>query len=441
MGDNGKKYIRAKILVDFLDTWQFDDEANGFTIDEYLANPSNPRFTDVQTTYGIRNKTQIERWLEGFKTALKKSRGKALEAHLKELDKIHPAFKAARLSKSLAAITRAELFEKHGIKSIKDPEWNNQLKEILGAEISFSKEQAELLTKAPNPLQQPNNDEEIFIVEELENRLAIEAVEYKRKIDNLWETHKFDPTYFDSFISGPLLNEFSKSIYERIRPLNNQEIIRYLNLSLQQFKTHTPPKRHKAFLLNYHNTYWFPNVMEYKENEYDAKYATHVWKHYNNHFQTFKDTIQKIYDDFRAGLVGTPDIPPLPIKTKPSALSFKYINLSTGLENITYLMSSLKRSALIHKDTSLANFRSVFSEREVEKKIIWTGNISELAHFIKTLHNTAKKVHDTKQKQWEITINCFEMADGTELTSDKLRHQKNDCIARASIIEKAVNIL
>lgn len=61
MGDKGKAYIRAKIIVDFLDTWQFDDEANGFTFKEYIANPSNPRFTDVQTTYGIRNTTQIER--------------------------------------------------------------------------------------------------------------------------------------------------------------------------------------------------------------------------------------------------------------------------------------------------------------------------------------------------------------------------------------------
>ena len=29
--------------------------------------------------------------------------------------------------------------------------------------------------------------------------------------------------------------------------------------------------------------------MEYKENEYDLKYATHVWKHYTSHFQTFKE--------------------------------------------------------------------------------------------------------------------------------------------------------
>lgn len=439
MGDKGKAYIRAKIIVDFLETWQFDDEANGFTFEEYIANPSNPRFTDVQTTYGIRNTTQIERWTEGFKTALKKSRGMALEKQLKELDKLHPALKAARLSKSLAAITRAELFEKHGIQSIKDPEWNNQLKEILGAEITFSKEQADLLTKAPDPIQQQKNDEEIFIVEELENRLAIEAVEYKRKIDNLWETHKFDPHYFGNFISGPLLNEFSKSIYERIRPLNNQEINRYLSLSLQQFKTHTPPKRHKAFLLNYHNTYWYPNVMEYKGEDYADKYATHVWKHYTNHFQTFKEILEKIYDDFRAGLIGTPELPPPPIKTKPSALSFKYKNNISGSVNLTDLMNSLKRSALIHQETLLGNFRSVFTDKEIEQKIIWTGNISELAHFIKTLHNTAKKVEDTKQKQWEITINCFEMADGTELTKDKLRTQKAP--ARASIIEKAVNIL
>ena len=606
MGDKGKAYIRAKIIIDFLDTWQFDDEANGFTIDEYLANPSNPRFTDVQTTYGIRNTAQIKRWTEGFKTALKKPRGMALDKHLKELDKLHPALKAARLSKSLAAITRAELFEKHGIQSIKDPEWNNQLKEILGAEITFSKEQAELLTKAPDPIQLQNNDEEIFIVEELENRLAIEAVDYKRKIDDLWETHKFDPHYFGNFISGPLLNEFSKSIYERIRPLNNQEINRYLSLSLQQFKTHTPPKRHKAFLLNYHNTYWYPNVMDYKENEYDAKYATHVWKHYTNNFHLFKEAFQKICDDFKAGLVGTnenvkptitddnfkifikaleynyplydapisayhqwkynlsylkkevlsnlihldqsarkpyinrlkfelneelphaqttqedliklydkyetseeqllrnrsyenplhialyeeppkfkdtfeegfnPDteniqftfynfhygqiiteaisflneqafeygfgskdeLPPPPIKTKPTALSFKYKNNISGSVNLTDLMNSLKRSDLIHQDTLLGNFRSVFTDKEIEQKINWTGNISELAHFIKTLHNTAKKVEDTKQKQWEITINCFEMADGTELTKDKLRTQKAP--ARAAIIEKAVNIL
>ncbi|MBX3105886.1 MAG: hypothetical protein KF877_04600 [Bacteroidetes bacterium] len=612
MGEKGKEYIKFKFLIDFLDTWQFDDEENDFTFDEYLANPQNPRFIDVKTTYGIQNTTQIKRYMAEFIASLKKARNMKLDKYLVELDKLHPNEKAARLSKSLAALTRAELFAKYGFDKIKEPEWNEQLKEILGSEITFAKEQAELLTKAPKPIQHPElNDDDVLIVEELENRLAIEAVEYKRKIDNLWETHKFDPSYFDTFISGPLLTEFTKALFERIRPLNNQEINKYLSLSLQQFKTHTPPKRHKAFLLNYHNTYWFPNVVEYKENEYDAKYATHVWKHYANHFSQFKEATEKVYNDFKAGLVGNsatgsasqikddnfnifiksfeynyplehaplsyfyqwrdnlsyfkkevlsnlihldqsarkpylnrlkfelndtlqhchtsqedlenlyskyetseeqllrnrsytnplhialndeppkfkdtfeegfnPDteniqhtfynfhygkalkaaiefldeqaveyginqqVQPVPInKATPTTgivQSFIYKNFNTEQERITDLLNSLKKQKLVDNDTALTNFRSVFNGKQIERKIIWTGNISELAHFIKTLHNTEKKVHDTKQKQWEITINCFEMADGTELTKDKLRGQKNKNVAKAAIIEKAVKIL
>ena len=102
-------------------------------------------------------------------------------------------------------------------------------------------------------------------------------------------------------------------------------------------------------------------------------------------------------------------------------------------------MEALKRSAVIDKDTTLPNFRKVFSAKEIEQKIIWTGNISELVHFIKTLHNTAKKVEDTKQKQWDITINCFDMANGTVLTNQKLKQQQTP--ASAAIIEKAFKIL
>lgn len=445
--DKGKEYLRFKLLVDFLDTWQFDDEINQYSLKMYLSNPNSPTFADVSCTYGIQNTTQLSRYMGEFIATLKKVRNIKLDSFLKELDKLHPALKAAKLSENLASINRAELFEKYGIQSIKDPEWNSQLKEILGAEISFSKEQADLLTKAPNSYQQTNNDE-IFIVEELENRLAIEAVEYKRKIDELWETHKFDPNYFDSFISGPLLHEFKTSLYDHIRPLNNQEINRYLTSSLHQFKTHTPPKRHKAFLLNYHDTYWFPNVVEYKTNEYDAKYTTHVWKHYAAHFDQFRVETEKIYDEFKLGLVGIPDTPKVIIssdilKVKPPKkvyhLSFKYVNLLQGAENLTDLLKSLKKNKLVADDTALTIFRAAFSEKEMDEKIVWTGNISELAYFIKTLHNTAKKVEDTKQKQWEITISCFQLVDDSELTKDKLRAQKKP--AKASIIEKAVDIL
>ena len=445
MREVAKNYIKAKVLIDFLDTWQFDDEANGFSIDDYLSDPKNTNYIDVKTTYGICNTSQINRYINNFISALKKSRIKALNKHLKELDQLHPALKAARLSKSLAAISRTELFAKYGFEKVKDPEWNAQLKEILGHEISFSKDQAEILTKAPTPTQQQiDNSDDILIVEELENRIAIEAVEYRRKCDDLWEQYKFDPSYFDTFISVTLINEFIKSLYDRIRPLNNQEINRYLSLSLQQFKTHTPAKRHKAFLLNYFHTYWFPNAMEYKNEEYMDKYATHVWKHYANHFSLFKEATEKIYDEFRAGLIGTPQSPIIhqTLKSKisnNSLQSFTYNNFIVGQTNLTDLMNSLKRNNFIAEDTSLKHFRKAFSGRDINKKILWTGSISALSYFIKQLHNVSGKIKNTKQKQWDITIKCFQMSDGSTLDKTKLRTQKAP--SNSDVIEKTIRLL
>lgn len=362
--ENGKSYLNLKILVDFYDTWQFDDEANNFTLDEYLANPNNPKFVDVQSTYGIYNTTQIKRYVASFVATLKKARSLALVNHLKKLDQLHPAQKAVNLSKTLAKISRAEIFTKYGYERIKDPQWNSELKEILGNEISFAKEQAELLTKAPIQNKLPGNpDDEILIVEELENRLAIEAVDYRRKCDELWEQYKFDPKYFDTFISGPLHDEFVKSVYDRIRPLNNMEINRYMGLSLQQFKTHTPAKRHKAFLQNYFHTYWFPNVMEYKAESYNDLYATHVWKHYTNHFNLFRDSFQNIYDQFKTGLMG--------INATPSGIyTIDYNSFNQFLKDLeyNYPYEVAPMSMVYQWDEDLANLK-----KEVLENLIHIG--------------------------------------------------------------------
>ena len=151
-----------------------------------------------------------------------------------------------------------------------------------------------------------NNDtnEEVLLVEELEKRLAIEAVTYKKNCDDYWDTYKFDPTYFDTYISGDLYNEFLKSIYDKIKPLNDFEINKYLTLSVNQFKTHTPTKRAEAFKKIYHDTYWHPNYMEYKPDQYENKYAIHVWKHYANNFHLFKEATENVLQDFKNGLTG-----------------------------------------------------------------------------------------------------------------------------------------
>lgn len=164
-------------------------------------------------------------------------------------------------------------------------------------------------------------EKEIFLVEELENRLAIEGVRYKHQWQEDWENVKFDPTYFDTFISGPLYAEFITAIYDRIKPLNNHEINRFLTLSVAQFKTHTPQKREREFILNYWHTYWFPNKMDDKVSEYDEKYAKHILKHFTKHFHLFQEATEKALADFKNGLIGFTEFKPMR-KGEPTVQDF-----------------------------------------------------------------------------------------------------------------------
>lgn len=150
-----------------------------------------------------------------------------------------------------------------------------------------------------------NTEKEVFLVEELENRLAIEGSNYQHRLDANWQTEKFDPEYFSTFITGPLYAEFVQTIYDRIKPLNSHETNRFLTLSIAQFKTHTPERRENDFILNYWHTYWYPNVMDDNVNEHDSNYAKHIWRHYTKHFHLFKDSAEKALNDFRAGLLGS----------------------------------------------------------------------------------------------------------------------------------------
>jgi hypothetical protein len=284
-------------------------------------------------------------------------------------------------------------------------------------------------TDKPDMYSQYKDDknEELLIVEELEKRLAIEAVEYKKNCDDLWETYSFDPMYFDNFISGDLYNEFLKSLYERIKPLNDFEINKYLTLSVNQFKTHTPEKRAEVFKRLYYDTYWFPNYMEYKEESYMSKYAMHVWKHYKAHFNKYKEATENVLQDFKNGLIGSGK---KEIIEKPKTVSkskyhsFTYINNLTGQSNLTALKESLITKGFIAKDTDLKDFRKVFSGEPIEKPIVWTGRISELSYFIKQLHNELKFVKDLKQEQWFVAINCFVQENGEPYIRTRLKNQK-----------------
>lgn len=147
----------------------------------------------------------------------------------------------------------------------------------------------------------------IYLVEELELRVSIEAVEYHHKISELWQTYTFDPLYFKRFMEGPLLSEFVQTIYKRTQHLNNNEINKYLTVSLSQFKTHSPALRFEAMKEQFWKDYWGDNEMGTFTDlgDYDKKYFTHVFKWYEKHFHLFREATEQALDDFKKGYLGS----------------------------------------------------------------------------------------------------------------------------------------
>lgn len=120
--------------------------------------------------------------------------------------------------------------------------------------------------------------------------------------------------------------------------------------------------------------------------------------------------------------------------------SFTYKQLNTAQEKISDLCSSLKFNNLISQDTTVPNFKRVFSNAEIKNPVVWTGTISELFYFIKLIHNDLQLVENLKQKQWEVTCLCFVDETGKPFERTKFRSQKKPKLT-AHKIEKSVSNL
>ncbi len=238
-------------------------------------------------------------------------------------------------------------------------------------------------------------EKEVYLVEELELRLSIEAVNYHRYIDDFPPSHEFDPQHFNRFITGPLLSEFVQTIYERTKKLNNTEINRYLNISLSQFKTHKPELREQQMKEQYWKDYWHPNLEpnHYSTmSEWDSKYFAHVFKWYSLHFQLFEEATQKAVEEFKAGLLGTPAVnisaPELPkekikydsfnifikhleynYQYNTTVISFKY----SMKENLDYLKKEILTNLIaLNKDEKKAYLNRLKYDLENHQQHVWS---------------------------------------------------------------------
>ncbi|MCP4650321.1 MAG: hypothetical protein GY853_09630 [PVC group bacterium] len=157
------------------------------------------------------------------------------------------------------------------------------------------------------------------------------------------------------------------------------------------------------------------------------------------HYQFFNETVPQFYSITKQEKHITPKKEKAK-KEKPIYHSFKLKNYVREHSKLIYLWEPLKKDGIfIAEDTKLTDFKKIFSGDPIENKITWTGNKSELAYFIKRIHNVEKLVEHFGQEHWTVTIKCFLKEDGTLYERGDFRELKKP--AKANLIIRAINSL
>ncbi len=104
--------------------------------------------------------------------------------------------------------------------------------------------------------------------------------------------------------------------------------------------------------------------------------------------------------------------------------SFTLKNLTREQYKLTYVCDSLKKNEFIQNDTTLPIFKKIFSGDYVETPVRWIGNKSELAYFIKQIHNKHKIVESLKQEHWKVAVKCFSKPDCSSFDYSEFRELK-----------------
>ncbi len=121
--------------------------------------------------------------------------------------------------------------------------------------------------------------------------------------------------------------------------------------------------------------------------------------------------------------------------------TFRYKYYDTDrLEELTYLKKELIQKGRISKETTLKQFRNIFSGQPLLKPVHWTGNKSELYYMIYLLFNQTAVMEDLHNEHWKVACNCFVQHDGTPYDPQNLKEQKKPK-STFRIIEKMVNTM
>lgn len=138
--------------------------------------------------------------------------------------------------------------------------------------------------------------------------------------------------------------------------------------------------------------------------------------------------------------IQTVSIAPVEIKKKTKnseCLSFTYSKLQKEGSNINDLYTSLKLNKNIADDTTITDFKHVFSGVSVNNPVRWCGAKGDLSYLIKLLNTEHKVLSFPGNSIWKIVCECFVDKDGQRFTEQSLRDQKQPKITKENIIKAA----
>ncbi|MBI9069923.1 MAG: hypothetical protein JEZ09_21710 [Salinivirgaceae bacterium] len=123
-----------------------------------------------------------------------------------------------------------------------------------------------------------------------------------------------------------------------------------------------------------------------------------------------------------------------------SLYSFTYKFSETKADKITDLYKFLKENEFIASDNPMANFKTVFSGKEIYSPVVWSGTTNEFYYFIHLVHNEYQLIEPLKRKLWKVACKCFLRGDGSQFDIKKLKEASKP-EKRADLIESAVELI
>lgn len=273
-----------------------------------------------------------------------------------------------------------------------------------------------------------------------------------RYVMSFFKPHTPKAKFYKKYIDNEAVNYINK-VYYLVNQAADEDLRHYwvyttLNKKLHQFLLDFAQELERQ---DYKIDYIDPNKQnqlkdrEKSEETFIVHYLKHtiilIYLEIQNAFRNYLDEEPLEIADFYRNYFGEPneygfitEIPTQDEQAKPKPKiktrtpkditiyhSIPYIHYTTAPDNITNLWDCLKKNGFISEETRITDFKKIFSGKEFEKPVIWTGNRSELFYFVKLMLNKHKLIKPMRQRPWEIACNCFVDDMGDAFDFEKIR--------------------